>query len=261
MTPADLSSAVASAIQTAVADGELAVTPPDTVAVERPKNRDHGDYATNAALQLAKPAGRPPREVAEIIATRLREYDGVDTVEIAGPGFLNIRLSQQAQGEIARLVVAAGPRYGDAAQPTGVRINLEFVSANPTGPVTLASTRWAAVGDAMARILRAAGNDVGTEYYFNDAGLQVERFGASVYAAAKGEPTPEDGYPGEYVQDVARQVLEHTPELLDLPADKALEVSARDGIALMLAEHQAHVGRLRRRLRRVVLGAGAAREG
>ncbi len=242
MTPADLSSAVAAAIQTAVADGELTVTPPETVAVERPKNRDHGDYATNAALQLAKPAGRPPREVAEIIATRLREYDGVDTVEIAGPGFLNIRLSQQAQGEIAQRIVAAGSHYGHADQATGVRINLEFVSANPTGPVTLASTRWAAVGDAMARILRAAGNDVGTEYYFNDAGLQVDRFGASVYAAAKGEPTPEDGYRGEYVQDVARQVLEHTPELLELPTDKALEVSARDGIALMLADIKRTLG-------------------
>jgi arginyl-tRNA synthetase len=236
VTPADLSSAVASAIRSAVDGGDLAVTPPDTVTVERPKNRDHGDYATNAALQLAKAAGRPPREVAELIATRLREHDGIAAVDIAGPGFLNIRLSQEAQGEIARLVVAAGPKYGHADQPAGTRINLEFVSANPTGPVTLASTRWAAVGDALARILRASGADVGTEYYFNDAGSQVERFGASVYAAAKGEPTPDDGYAGGYVQDVARQVLEHNPELLDLTPDKAVEVSARDGIALMLAD-------------------------
>jgi arginyl-tRNA synthetase len=231
-----------SAIRAAVADGELSVEPPDSVVIERPKNRDHGDYATNAALQLAKPAGRPSLEVAEIIAGRLRSADGIDAVDIAGPGFLNIRLSSGAQGELARLIVDQGTDYGRSSAVVKERINLEFVSANPTGPVTLASTRWAAVGDALARLLRATGHDVGSEYYFNDAGSQVEHFGASVLAAAKGEPTPEKGYAGEYVQDVARQVLAEQPDLLAMPEDVALEVAARSGITLMLAEIKATLG-------------------
>jgi arginyl-tRNA synthetase len=242
VTPADLAGAVVSAIRAAVVAGELSVTPPDSVVIERPKNPDHGDYATNAALQLAKSAGRPSREVAEIIATRLRQSAGIDAVEIAGPGFLNIRLSAAAQGELARLIVHEGTEYGRSDAHAKERINLEFVSANPTGPVTLASTRWAAVGDALARLLRATGHDVGTEYYFNDAGSQVEHFGASVLAAAKGEPTPPDGYAGEYVQDVARAVVAGHPDLTAMPAAEALTVAARTGIELMLAEIKATLG-------------------
>jgi arginyl-tRNA synthetase len=236
VTPADVSAAIVAAIRDAVTAGELAVDVPGSVTIERPKNKEHGDYAANVALQLARSAGRPPREVAELVGNRLRQYPGIQAVDVAGPGFLNIRLSDAALGEIARLAVNAGKLYGHAGRRSGTRINLEFVSANPTGPVTLASTRWAAVGDALARLLTAGGHDVGTEYYFNDAGSQVEHFGASVYAAAKNEPTPDDGYAGEYVQDVARQVLDDNPTLLEMPVEKALEVCTRDGIALMLAE-------------------------
>jgi arginyl-tRNA synthetase len=239
VTPADLAAAVVSAIRDAVDAGELDVSAPETVAIERPRNRDHGDYATNAALQLAKPAGQPPRQVAEIVAARLRLVAAIDTVDIAGPGFLNIRLSHAAQGELARSIVRAGSTYGHDAAPISERINLEFVSANPTGPVTLASTRWAAVGDAIARLLRATGQQVGTEYYFNDAGSQVDHFGASVLAAARGEPTPEDGYPGEYVGDVARKVIELHPDLLAQPDDVALAIATREGIDLMLVEIKA----------------------
>ena len=242
MTPADLADTVVSAIRAAVDAGELAVTAPDNVVIERPKNRDHGDYATNAALQLAKPAGRPPREVAEVIAARLRDVAAIDAVDVAGPGFLNIRLSDAAQGELARTIVGQGEEYGRSTAATTERINLEFVSANPTGPVTLASTRWAAVGDALARILRATGQQVGTEYYFNDAGSQVEHFGASLLAAAKGEPTPDDGYAGEYIQDVARRVMAQHPDLLEMDPDKALEVAIRDGIAQMLTEIKQTLG-------------------
>jgi arginyl-tRNA synthetase len=242
VTPADLADTVVSAIRAAIDAGELAVTPPDSVVIERPKNRDHGDYATNAALQLAKPAGRPPREVAEIIATRLRTAADIDAVDIAGPGFLNIRLSDSAQGELARTIVRAGVEYGRSVAPSAERINLEFVSANPTGPVTLASTRWAAVGDAMTRVLRATGQEVGTEYYFNDAGSQVDHFGQSVLAAAKGEPTPDDGYAGGYVQEVASQVVAQNPGLLTMDEDKALAVATRDGIAKMLAEIKVTLG-------------------
>jgi arginyl-tRNA synthetase len=242
VTPADLAGAVVSAIRAAVAAGELSVTPPDSVVIERPKNPAHGDYATNVALVLAKSAGRPPREVAEIIATRLRQTAGIDAVDIAGPGFLNIRLSAAAHGELARLIVHEGAEYGRSDAHAKERINLEFVSANPTGPVTLASTRWAAVGDALARLLRATGHDVGTEYYFNDAGSQVEHFGASVLAAAKGDPTPPDGYAGEYVKDVAREVVASHPDLTAMPEAEALTVAARTGIELMLAEIKATLG-------------------
>lgn len=235
MTPADLADAILAAVRAAVEAGDLAVPAPSKATVERPRNPEHGDYATNIALQLAKPAGKPPREVAEIIAGRLRQAPGVTQVDVAGPGFLNLRLAEDALGSIARTVVAAGRLYGHSATRTGVRVNLEFVSANPTGPVTLASSRWAAVGDALARLLEAAGYDVGTEYYFNDAGSQVDRFGESLYAAAAGQPTPENGYAGAYVAEVAAQVLADHPGLLDEPYEKAVDVFTRDGIALMLA--------------------------
>jgi arginyl-tRNA synthetase len=235
MTPADLADAILAAVRAAVEAGDLAIAVPSKATVERPRNPEHGDYATNIALQLAKPAGRPPREVAEVIAGRLRKASGIAEVDIAGPGFLNLRLAEDALGALARTVVNAGRQYGHSATRTGVRVNLEFVSANPTGPVTLASSRWAAVGDALARLLEAAGYDVGTEYYFNDAGSQVERFGESLYAAAAGQPTPENGYAGGYVAEVAAQVLADHPGLLDETYEKAVDVFTRDGIALMLA--------------------------
>ena len=189
------------AIRAAVTAGELGVDVPATVTLERPRNKDHGDYATNAALQLAKPAGRPPREVAEIVAQRLRDQPGIDAVDVAGPGFLNIRLSQAAQGELARTIVVAGDDYGRTETLAKERINLEFVSANPTGPVHLGHTRWAALGDSLRRLLEAAGADVTSEHYVNDAGSQMDKFGESLLAAARGRPTPDDGYAGDYVAD------------------------------------------------------------
>jgi arginyl-tRNA synthetase len=236
VTPAELSTAVASAIRSAVADGELSVTPPEAVTVDRPKNRDHGDYATNAARQLAKPAGRPPREVAELIATRLRGYDGVASVDIAGPGFLNIRLSQAAQGELARTIVAAGAEYGGSDVLAKERINLEFVSANPTGPVHIGAVRWAAVGDALGRILTATGADVTREYYFNDAGSQIDRFARSLLAVARGREVPEDGYVGTYIADIAAEVVRIDPGVLDRDDEEAQEVFRRLGVDLMFAE-------------------------
>ncbi len=224
------------AISAAVAAGEIAVTPPDTVLIERPKNRDHGDYATNAALQLAKPAGRPPREVAELIAARLRESTAIESVDIAGPGFLNITLSHAAQGELARTIVAAGTTYGNNETLAKERINLEFVSANPTGPVHLGHTRWAALGDSLRRLLEASGADVTSEFYVNDAGVQMMRFGESLRAAALGEPTPGDGYAGDYVVEVAARAVQQRPELVELPADESIEAFRRVGHDLMLAE-------------------------
>jgi arginyl-tRNA synthetase len=217
-----------------VDNGELAVEVPDDVVVERPRSKDHGDYATNVALQLAKPAGLPPRAVAELVAARLREVDGIDAVEIAGPGFLNIRLGGAALGELARQVVAVGSSYGTNDHASGQNVNLEFVSANPTGPIHIGGVRWAAVGDSLARLLQASGAKVTREYYFNDHGAQIDRFSRSLLAAAKGEPTPEDGYGGAYIQEIAQAVLAEVPDALDQPDPQ--EVFRAHGVEMMFAE-------------------------
>ncbi|MFC8718856.1 arginine--tRNA ligase [Kitasatospora sp. NPDC057198] len=238
MTPAELSQAVQAAVSTAIAAGELTVDVPAHVTVERPKNRDHGDYATNVALQLAKPAGKPPRAVAEILAGRLREITGVAKVDIAGPGFLNITLDAATQGELARTIVEAGEAYGRNEALKGLRINLEFVSANPTGPIHIGGVRWAAVGDSLARVLKATGAEVSTEYYLNDAGVQITKFATSLQAAANGQPAPEDGYVGEYITDIAKAVTDGVPGILDLPADEQLQAFRTEGLKLMVAEIQ-----------------------
>jgi arginyl-tRNA synthetase len=236
VTPEQLQDVVRTAVGGAVDRGVLAVEVPDEVVVERPKNREHGDYATNIALRLAKAAGRPPREVAEVLAEELRSQPGIAQVDVAGPGFLNITLAQGALGRIAVQAVTAGAAYGRTDVLAGQKLNLEFVSANPTGPVTLGSTRWAAVGDALARLLEASGADVSREYYVNDAGAQIERFGRSLQAVALGRPVPEDGYQGDYVETVAQQVVAGTPGLLDLPEDEQLRVFAEKGVAAMVAD-------------------------
>jgi arginyl-tRNA synthetase len=234
VTPAELQRAVRAAVQACVDNGELAVAVPDEVVVERPRSKDHGDYATNIALQLAKPAGINPRAVAELVAARLRAVEGIEAVEIAGPGFLNVRLAGAALGEIARQVVAAGSAYGGNDQASGQSVNLEFVSANPTGPIHIGGVRWAAVGDALARLLQASGAKVVREYYFNDHGAQIDRFARSLLAAAKGERTPEDGYGGDYIQDITQRVLELVPDALEQLDPQ--EVFREHGVQLMFTE-------------------------
>ncbi|GIL36210.1 arginine--tRNA ligase [Phycicoccus sp. DTK01] len=236
MTPEQLSAAIRGALVSAVDSGDLAVTVPDEVRVERPRNRDHGDWSTNVALQLAKPAGMNPRELASALAERLRAVDGVAAVDVAGPGFLNITLDAAAAGELARSIVEAGTAFGHNEAEAGHVINLEYISANPTGPLHLGHTRWAALGDAMGRLLRASGATLTTEYYLNDAGSQMDKFAASVLARAKGEPTPEGGYPGAYVDDLAEQVLAQRPDLVSLPADEALVVARDLAYPLQLAD-------------------------
>ncbi len=207
--------------------------------LERPRNRDHGDWASNAALKLGKAVGANPREFAQEIADALAATDGVASVEVAGPGFINIRLEAGAAGALARAIVEAGAAYGANETQRGQSINLEFVSANPTGPMHIGHTRWAALGDAIARVLLASGATLVREFYINDAGAQMDRFGRSVLAAIKGEPTPEDGYPGSYIDDLARRVLAELPGILDLPAEDQV-VEARDrAYALQLADLQA----------------------
>lgn len=191
MTPAELAEVVLSAAHAVFTERGLdPAALPGRTTVERPRNPDHGDYASTLALQLSKKVGVPPRELAAALAGQLGRAAGVKSVEIAGPGFLNIRLDAAAAGQLARVIVEAGEEYGRSDRLAGQRINLEFVSANPTGPVHIGGVRWAAVGDALSRLLRATGADVGTEYYFNDAGSQIDRFARSLLCAAKGEPAP-----------------------------------------------------------------------
>ena len=237
MTPAELSATVLAAIRSTVDAGELAL-PADVLAslevtVERPKNRDHGDYATNIALQLAKPAGRPPRAVAELIAPRLAEIAGIKSAEIAGPGFINVTFDAAVQGELARTIVSAGAGYGRTDTFAGQKINLEFISANPTGPIHIGGVRWAAVGDSLARILRASGASVASEYYINDAGTQIDKFAASLRAAAHGKPAPEDGYVGEYIGEIAAQIVGEQPGVKELSENEQLEVFREAGLRLM----------------------------
>ncbi len=231
MTPADLADAVLSAARAVFAARGLdSGVLPATTAVERPRNPEHGDYASNLALQVAKKAGVNPRDLATDVAAELSKVPGVASAEIAGPGFLNIRLEAAAAGELARLIVTQGAAYGTSGRLAGQTLNLEFVSANPTGPVHIGGVRWAAVGDALARLLRASGADVTTEYYFNDAGSQIDRFARSLRAAARGEEIPEDGYAGEYIAELASEIQRRHPGADDL------ETFRVEGVELMFAE-------------------------
>ena len=186
---------------------------------ERPKNREHGDWASNLAMKFAKRLGANPRELAAEIVAEIEQVEGVAKAEIAGPGFINLTLDAASAGETARRVVEQGEGYGRGDALAGQKINLEFVSANPTGPLHLGHTRWAALGDSLSRVLRAAGAEVANEYYINDAGAQMDKFGRSVLAAALGEPAPEDAYPGEYIGELGRKVLAANPQLPTLAAE------------------------------------------
>jgi arginyl-tRNA synthetase len=207
--------------------------------LERPKNRDHGDWASNAALKLAKAVGANPRELATEIAAALAEVDGIAGVEVAGPGFINIRLDAAAAGALAKTIVDAGAAFGTNDSQRGNTINLEFVSANPTGPMHIGHTRWAALGDSMARLLLASGATLVREFYINDAGAQMERFGRSVLAAIKGEPTPEDGYAGAYIDELARRVAAARPDIVDLDGVEQVEAVRDLAYELQLGELQA----------------------
>lgn len=237
MTPADLSNCILRALeklqQNAVLPaGEL----PGAVTVERPKNRDHGDWATNIAMQSANSFGLNPRQLAELLTTELSKAEGIEKVEIAGPGFINITLSKAAAGELAKQIVLAGTDYGKGEIYSGLKMNLEFVSANPTGPIHIGGTRWAAVGDSLARIFEAQGASVVREYYFNDHGAQIDRFARSVMAAVQNLPAPEDGYAGEYINQIADEVKRKHPEILNLDLAEATEVCRAAGVDLMFGE-------------------------
>ena len=234
MTPADLAAVIRAALVAVLGDRGIDTSVvPEAVTVERPRNPEHGDYATNIALQLGKKVGVAPRDLASELATALEQDPGIDMAEIAGPGFLNIRLDSGAQGSLVSTVLEKGDAYGNGELLAGRRVNLEFVSANPTGPIHLGGTRWAAVGDALGRVLEASGAEVTREYYFNDHGAQIDRFSRSLAAAAKGEPTPDDGYAGDYIDDIAAQIVAAHPGILDMPESECLETFRSEGVDLM----------------------------
>jgi arginyl-tRNA synthetase len=240
VTPAELSAAYLSILTGIVerrgASAEVEITE-SHVVLDRPRNRAHGDWASNAAMQLAKRLGTNPRELATEIAGELTELDGVASVDIAGPGFINITLEAAAAGEIARTIVDSGDAFGHGDLYEGVRIDLEFVSANPTGPIHMGGVRWAAVGDSLARVFESQGGLVTREYYFNDHGAQIDRFARSLLASALGEPTPEDGYGGAYIPEIAARVLAtFEGDIADLPRAEAQELFRREGVEFMFAD-------------------------
>ena len=236
----ELRTAIARSLDTVLAGTDTDAPAVDAIVVERPKSRDHGDYATNVALVLAKKVGRNPRELAAELAEALTSVDGVAAVDVAGPGFVNITLDAAAQGEVARIAVAQGDIYGHSSVLAGRTINIEFISANPTGPLHLGHTRWAAVGDAIARVLAAAGAQVAREFYINDRGVQMDKFGASVMAAANGKPVPEDGYHGGYITDLAAAIISEDPDILGLSQDDQL-VSFREAAYVKQLRQQQQV--------------------
>ena len=238
MTPAELAVAIRRILVEMQADGTLSAAElPSEIVVERPKNREHGDWATNAAMQLATKFEMNPRAFAELLAPRIQELAEVSKVDIAGPGFINITLNLASAGMLAKTIVEAASSYGQGDSLKGLKMNLEFVSANPTGPIHMGGTRWAAVGDSLARILSAQGALVTREYYFNDHGEQIDRFARSLLARAKGLPAPEDGYGGQYIEQIANAVMaSSTEDLLALPDDQAQEAFRAAGVDLMFAE-------------------------
>lgn len=237
MTPEQISKAILQALSALEAEGRLpAGSVPLEVVVERPKNREHGDWATNVAMQHASQASLKPIQYAEMLVGKLQHVEGIESVAIAGPGFINLFVSNSAAGALAKEIVDLGSRYGFTESMRGLKLNLEFVSANPTGPIHLGGTRWAAVGDSLARILQAQGADVIKEYYFNDHGAQIDRFAISLMAAAKGQPTPEDGYAGAYIQEIATEIVRANPSILNLAPELAQEEFRKLGVEMMFEQ-------------------------
>ena len=238
-----LAAAITAAIQGAIAQGELPAelsgTPAITnIVLDRPKNRDHGDYATSIALALAKPSGKSPRDVAEIVQRGLQGNSEIAKIEIAGPGFINITLAKASQGAVVNAILNEQEKFGRVTILSGRKINLEFISANPTGPLHLGHTRWAAVGDALASVLAAGGAEVTREFYINDRGTQMELFGASLRAAARGEARPEEGYQGDYINDLAKLIVAQHPEYLELDEAAGVPAFREAGYALQLQQQK-----------------------
>ncbi len=243
MTPEELAQIITVAIQDGITTGEFALDPNDIgeVRVERPRQREHGDWATNVAMQVAKKAGQNPREFATALVARLSHAEGIASAEVAGPGFINVRVDAGAAGQLAKFIVDLGDEYGSGDSLWGKTINVEFVSANPTGPIHLGGTRWAAVGDSLSRLLQFHSATVVREYYFNDHGAQIDRFARSLLAVVRGEEPPEGGYGGEYIQDIANEVMVEAmaagdTDPLEMSEEQAVEFFRSRGVFLMFEQ-------------------------
>ena len=231
------------ALEIAKSNGLLNCDLPSQITLDRPKNRDHGDYATSISLNLAKAANLQPRVIAEVIVKSLTDNNlladaGISKVEIAGAGFINITLESASQGAVVSQILTEGKKYGSGKSLAGKKINLEFVSANPTGPLHLGHTRWAAVGDSLGRVLSAAGAEVSREFYINDRGNQMDLFGQSLFAAAQNKPIPENGYHGEYIGDLAKQIIKENPSFSKLTGDDAMAAFRDTGYKLQIEQQR-----------------------
>lgn len=238
-----LCTSIVEAVKVAVASGQLPAEVLELSAVnsptlERPKNRDHGDYATSIALAIAKSAGKAPREIADLLKQKLSDDSNIEKIEIAGPGFINFTLVKASQGAVVNAILTERENFGKVNVLSGQRINLEFISANPTGPLHLGHTRWAAVGDALGSVLAAGGAEVTREFYINDRGNQMDLFGASLRAAARGEPRPEEGYQGEYINELAKLILVQHPEYKDLDEAEGVPAFREAGYGLQLQQQK-----------------------
>lgn len=238
MTPEELGEKVSWAIKELAASGALPEAPELEIKIERPKNPDFGDYATNVALLLAAKAEHQPRKVAELVISQLKSVTEIESMSVAGPGFINFKVAKGSQAELVREILQQKESYGTNKDLAGLKINVEFISANPTGPLHLGHTRWAAVGDCLARLLKAAGAEVVKEFYINDRGIQMDKFGESIQAAALGKSIPEDGYHGAYIKELANKIAEQDPELVKLPEDEGLIAFREAGYKLQLAQQQ-----------------------
>ena len=238
MTPEELSKTIKKSLESLISAKKIAVSDIPEIKIERPKNKDHGDYASNIALMVAKPAGVNPREVAQLLVDELSKNPAFKKVEIAGPGFLNFTLESASLGEVVRTIIKEANKYGHTNTLQGQNINVEFISANPTGPLHLGHTRWAAVGDALARVLVASGAKVAREFYINDRGSQIDKFGISICAAANNEAIPEDGYHGAYIKDLATEIVKDKPEILKLSKDKQVIEFREEGYKKQLKQQQ-----------------------
>ena len=231
------------ALEIAKNEGQLPCDVPSELTLDRPKNRDHGDYATSIALALSKSANLQPGVIAKVIVKTLTDNKlltpaGISKVDIAGPGFINITLESASQGVVVTEILTGGKKFGTSNLLAGKKINLEFVSANPTGPLHLGHTRWAAVGDSLGRVLSAAGAQVSREFYVNDRGNQMDLFGASLRAAARGKPRPEDGYHGEYIEDLAKEIVKSNPKFTELAESESISAFTQAGYKLQLDQQR-----------------------
>ena len=233
-----LEETIKEAISRAIQANALSGAVPDSIKLERPKERSHGDYATSIALQIAKPMGKNPREVAQVIAGQLTGIENISKVEIAGPGFINLTLNRASQAQLVETIVAAKDSFGLGKSLSDIKINLEFISANPTGPLHLGHTRWAAVGDALGRVLTAAGAQVTREFYINDRGNQMDLFGQSVEAFALGQSVPENGYQGDYIKDLAEEVVKDIPGIKELAPQERTQTFREAAYKVQLKDQQ-----------------------